>query len=354
MCKMRRKRRLRFWVFWGLLLLMFVTFFMMLYKKDGTNCMLHEDVQNYLRKNGVSNCNIVQCPNYKDLIQEYGVSDGDLQVTVTDEEIKEYVNRVMHSYDKLVDVDNRKKVKNGDFVTVEYSVYYKDKMIGKSRATIKVGAGKFDEQFENVLIGMKKGKTYRRKLVVPDTYEDSDLVGKKEVFKIRVIAIQKYIEQKLTDKFAKKELSADGVKAYYEIARKTVFREKKSEKQNQIANSILDKVISECEFDLDTEQIAQYALRNVMLQEQLANVEDMSLEDYINENYDNKDDFYQDFFSRAEMEIKKNLLIGAMAEQMKLEISQKGLELLSDESDESERYALLRKEVLSKFGIYKN
>ncbi len=337
-----------------LLVLVFVTFFLISCKKDDAdvNCLLHEDIRNYLRKNGVSNCNITQCPNYKYLIQKYGISDGDLQLSVTDEEVQEYVNRIMHSYDKLINLDNRKKVKSGDFVTIEYSVYFKGKVIGKNTVTVKVGSGKFDEQFENVLIGMKKGKTYKRELVVPDTYEDFNLVGKKEKFKIRVIAIQKYVEQTLTDEFAKKELSADSVETYYKIARKNVLMEKKSEKQSEIANDILNKVISECRFDLDTEQIVQYALQSVMLQEQLANVGDMSLEEYINENYDNKDIFYQEFFSRAEIQIKQDLVIGAIAEQTEIELSKKALEELSDEKDESERYALLRKTVLSKFGVY--
>ena len=355
--KTSRQRRLKLVVIFVLLVLTFVTVFFISYKKEDAdvNYLLHEDIQNYLKKNGVSNCNITQCPNYKHLIQKYSVNDSDFQMSVTDDEVQEYVDRIMQSYDKLINLDKRKKVKSGDFVTVEYSVYYKGEVIERRKtATVKVGSGKFDEQFESVLIGMEKGKTYKRELVVPDTYEDSNLVGKKEVFKIRVIAIQKYVEQKLTDEFVKKELSAGSVKAYYRIAREKVLMGKKSEKQSEIANSILNKVISECRFDLDTGQIAQYALQSVVLQEQLANVGDMSLEEYINENYDSKETFYQEFYSKAEMQIKQDLVIGAIAAQAEIKLSKKVLKELSDESNESERYALLRKAVLSKFGVYKD
>lgn len=130
-----------------------------------TGCPLQKDIQCYIEKCGVSDCSITQCSNYKTLIDKYTVPEDKLRVNTTKDEVEEYIERIMSSYDELVDIKGRKIVKKGDFVTVCFSIYYKRKKISsKKYASLKVGSGKYDKQFETVLLGMKKGKKIYKKV----------------------------------------------------------------------------------------------------------------------------------------------------------------------------------------------
>lgn len=322
-------------------------------KASLVNYPLQEDVQLYLNQYGVSECTITKCPSINELISQYAVAEDELEVNVTDSEVEDYIERIMKSYDKLVDVKGRKIVKKNDFVTVSFSVYYKGKLVSpKKNATLKVGAGKYDEQFEAVLLGMEKGKNYKRKMIVPDDYKDKKMAGKKEIFKIKVINIQKYLTYELNDEFARKNLGAKDAKQYYSYARKKVLEEKKSELGNRFISDILQKIAEECKFHINREEVAEFATQAVELQEQLADVSGMSFEEYMEESAGTKDSFYQKCYEEAEKEVRQALVIGAIAAQMKINLSDEEVKSLSDSNNVDGRYALVKKDVMYAFGLY--
>ena len=88
-------------------------------------------------------------------------------------------------------VHERNEVQKGDFVSITFSVYNEknEEMNHVSKQILKVGAGYYDEQLEDVLVGKVVGKTYTEKLIVPPNVLRKELVGKEENFKIVVNSI---------------------------------------------------------------------------------------------------------------------------------------------------------------------
>lgn len=312
------------------------------------------NVRDYLEKNQITNCRIISCPPISDLKKRMSVSSDQLNIDVTESEIKEFVQRVMDSYDKVVELKNRKTVKNGDLVTVDYSVYYGGKKINqRNDDLVKVGSGNYDKHFEKALIGMKKNQFYEKVLVVPDDVDDKNMRNKKEKFKIKVTAINKYIKYNLTDQFVKKNLEGNSVTEYLEYAGKKVESEKLAEKKSQLEQELLLDISSECKFELDQDEVANYALAIVKKYEQLAELNDLSVEEYAKENGKNKEEFYQMCYQEAEDNIKKIIVIGALADQENMQVQN---DISSDDKNGGEEkvekyYLNIKSQVLQEFGL---
>lgn len=322
-------------------------------KKSGNitaNLELQEDVYNYLKKNDLLQCNIIQCPLFKDLIEEFSISQEELDVTVTDLETRNYIKKVLKSYERLVNVKDHKKVKEGDFVTVSFSVYFQGRIISpRKNVTLKVGAGYYDKQFESVLVGMKKGEVYKRTLIVPDNFEDETMIGKKETFRIRVLAIQKYKKYKLNNKFVRKKLGVNNVREYYEIARKSVLERKKNKRINQMTENILDKIINTCQFQLDQEEVVQYALDRMELEEKLADIGGMTMDEYIKKEGKDRKSFFSSCYQSAEKMIKEILVVGILAEQMHIDLSDDDFGEKLDSKDVDLRYSFVKRKTMLNF-----
>lgn len=319
-----------------------------------SDCRIQGNVRDYLEKNRITNCRIITCPSISDLKMKMSISYDQLNINVTESEVEEYVQRVMDSYDEVRELKNRKTVKNGDLVTVDYSVYYDGKKINqRNDDLVKVGSGNYDKRFEKVLIGMKKNQIYERELIVPEDVDDHKMRNQKEKFKIKVTAINKYITYRLTDQFVKQNLEGNSVAEYKEYAKKKVESEKSAVKKSQLEQELLLDISSKCEFDLDQHEVADYALAIVKKYEQLADLKGLSVEEYAKENGKNSEEFYQMCYQEAEDNIKKILLIGALADQENMQVQN---DIRSDngnrEGEKVEKYYFnIKSQVLQEFGL---
>lgn len=318
------------------------------------DCGIQGNVKDYLEKNQITNCRIITCPSISDLKKKMSVSADQLNINVTESEVEEYIQRVMDSYDEIRELKNRKTVKNGDLVTVDYSVYYDGKKINqRNDDLVKVGSGNYDKHFEKALIGMKKNQIYERELMVPEDVDDQKMRNQKEKFKIKVTAINQYITYPLTDQFVKQNLEGNSVAEYKEYAKKKVEAEKSAVKKSQLEQELLLEISSECEFELDQHEVADYALAIVKKYEQLADLKGLSVEEYAKENGKNSEEFYQMCYQEAEDNIKKIILIGALADQENMQVQN---DISSDtENGEGEKiekdYFNIKSQVLQEFGL---
>ncbi len=106
----------------------------------------------------------------------------------------------------------------------------------------------------------------------------------------------------------------------------------------------MSMIVSKCKFSTDEDKISSYAASTVAMDEQLAYMQNLTLNEYIQKNGMTEDEYYNISYKMAEEKVKRILVIGYLAEQWGIDepISEGGL---------PEVYEKIERKVVSRFGI---
>ncbi len=146
--------------------------------------------------------------NYVTLGDYKGVSVDVASQEVTDEAVKEEIDRVLSHYGGYEEVKGRTKAQNGDIANIDYA----GKVDGvafdggtREGYDLTLGSGKFIPGFEDQVVGMEVGETKDITVTFPDPYEaNEDLSGKEAVFTVTLHSLKdssKPVTPELTDEF---------------------------------------------------------------------------------------------------------------------------------------------------------
>lgn len=299
---------------------------------------------------GIKNCVITELGE----IPQYEYTDEEIEVSAS--EIEENIQLILESYEKLKSVD-RNVVKKGDFINLSYTVYCEGKIVNEVKGEeIKVGAGFFNEEIEEDLIGAKTNRTYLINIQVPKDDENKEYAGKKEKIEYQVNKIQYMLQPKLTDKFVQKHYGIGSVEEFYEYEKECIAKEKETELLNQKKEAVMEELIEKSSFDTDKDFLLDYAEVVYHEYEDMATGYGNSIEEFISDFFnENLEEFYERCYNEAENEIKRFLVVGAVANKINVTISEKDIEeyrnLKVDDLDDSNlisyRYDVLEEKVLN-------
>ena len=131
------------------------------------------------------------------------ITDDDVQAQI-DEDLKDKAEPVSDA------------AKEGDLVTVNYTGTKDGQTFDGGTANnydFVIGDGQMFEEFENGVIGMKKGDTKEIKIDFPSDYADETLAGKEVIYKVTVQNVRR--EGELTDEQCKHCLAATNLGMQY-------------------------------------------------------------------------------------------------------------------------------------------
>lgn len=164
--------------------------------------------------------------------------------SVTDEDVQNEIDNALANYPVEVD----RAAKEGDTVNIDYvGKIDGEEFDGGSDqgADLKLGSGKFNDGFEDGLIGARKGETRTLNLTFPEDYTQ-DLAGKAVEFTVTVNAVKEPLSEP-TDQWV-----ADNIEGYDNIADyKAGIRSEQEESneqtaENQVRYAAWTQVIDNC------------------------------------------------------------------------------------------------------------
>ena len=164
--------------------------------------------------------------------------------SVTDEDVQNEIDNALANYPVEVD----QAAKEGDTVNIDYvGKIDGEEFDGGSDqgADLKLGSGKFNDGFEDGLIGARKGETRTLNLTFPEDYTQ-DLAGKAVEFTVTVNAVKEPLSEP-TDQWV-----ADNIEGYDNIADyKAGIRSEQEENneqtaENQVRYAAWTQVIDNC------------------------------------------------------------------------------------------------------------
>ena len=202
-------------------------------------------------------------------LQDYkGLAIEKEEVAVSEDEIDSEIENLRKEMAPLRSVEDR-AAQESDIVIVDFDGFHEGeqmKQVHGENVNVDVGTGRHGQEFENKLIGMKKGEESAVEVDFTADAPNPVLAGKKIEFRIRVNDIKERVLPELDDEFAK-----DVGEEFESLAllrshiREKKLAEKEQSLEGTVSDRIMNKLIEANEFDVPA-RLVQFEINEYIKQ----------------------------------------------------------------------------------------
>lgn len=190
----------------------------------------------------------VSLGQYKGL--EYTLESTD----VTEDEVQSYLDSFQKNFGTPIKVTDRKDVRDGDIVNIDYEGKIDGKAFegGSAKDTdLTIGSGQFIPGFEEGLVGWEVGTTDDLKVTFPKEYKSEELAGKDAVFTVTINYIDSGKREELTDEViaANDSNGNKTIEEYKEYVKNGLKESKEQNAQNQKELDVMKEAIKNAKFE---------------------------------------------------------------------------------------------------------
>jgi trigger factor len=192
------------------------------------------------------------------------------EVTVSDEEVEGRLEEIRQGNALLKPPAEDRGAREGDFVVLDYQTSFGGQPVagGKAEGTyMEVGSGKFNEEFERHLLGLKPGAQARFDVDLPDDFANPLLAGKVVEFQVQVHEVKEKVVAELDDTFA--QALGGNFKTLADLRtalREDIIKVKERERQALMENQAMDQLLARHQFEVPPTLLVQE--QETMLREQ--------------------------------------------------------------------------------------
>ena len=267
----------------------------------------------------------VKLGKYKDL----GIEKE--KVVVTDHQIEHELGHLQEQFVELKTLDDDAKIKEGNVAIIDFEGF-KDGVAFKGgkgeNYSLEIGSHSFIPGFEEALVGLKKGDKKDVKLKFPENYHSEELKGQDVVFKVEIKEVKERVLPEFNKEFFEdlnipEVKSLDDLKGYIK-EQMTVEREKQIEDEHLF--KLLDKIVEGSNFEIPEEMTNDEVNRLTREFSQKLSYQGLNFKDYLKFTNSNEEDFKKTLVPEANKRIGYRLVMDAIIEAEKLEVSDKEVE----------------------------
>lgn len=261
---------------------------------------------------------------------------------ITDEDVDNYIQSVLEANAVSNEITDR-AVEQGDTVNIDYvgKIDGQEFEGGSSKGyPLTIGSGGFIEGFEDSVVGHSAGETYDWSGKFPDDYGNADYAGKDVVFTITVNSITESQVPELDDDFVKTvSEESETVEEYKKEVKKQLEENAQTTYEDQLGSEVWQKVVDNTEVSKYPEDEVE-ELRDETIDQYKDMAEQMGVEyeDYLEQNGMTKEDFEKQVEDMSKEHIKQTLIVEAIADEEKIELSDEEYEKQLEEMAKSYGY----------------
>lgn len=213
-----------------------------------------------------------------------GVKVDKIDVSVSDEEVNEEIDREREKNARTVDITDR-AVKDGDVTVLDFEGFMDGEAFEGGKGEdypLTIGSGAFVPGFEEALIGAEIGRETDVNVTFPEDYQAAELAGKPAVFKCTVKKIQEKQLPALDEDFVE-EVSeeSDTVEEYKEEIRKKLSERKEADAKSAREDAVIDAIIADAEMDIPDAMVETQQRQMVQEFAQRMQAQGISMDQYM-------------------------------------------------------------------------
>ncbi|MCR4420528.1 MAG: trigger factor [Clostridia bacterium] len=248
--------------------------------------------------------------------------------TVGEEDVNRQLENLRDQFAQLVDV-GEDGLAEGDLAVIDYEATVEGKPFtekgGKSRAVI-VGGSLPVPNLSLQMVGMKAGEEREIRVTLPEDYAEKQWAGKEAVFRVRLSEAKRRQLAELDDEFAKdvsefetlEELRAD-------IANRLAEAYSRQAEQ-QVREELAQKAAEAATVEVPASLVERRLGAMVAELEDRLRQQGMNLEEYLRMTNGTMEDVRARFRPEAEAEVKRELVLEAIAQKEGLKVEEAELD----------------------------
>ena len=225
---------------------------------------------------------------------------------VTDEQLLEQLDELREDKAIWTPVDERALA--GDMVTVQLATAEDSGEIGEAREfRIVLGAGQALPAIEEVITETAPGATTERPVKWPDDFPDEEQRGKTKKVRVTVEEVKRKTLPALDDAFAREAGDFESLDVLRSTVREDLVKHAEREADAEVRQKLVDEIIAANPFDVPQSWVARLV--------------DAYLETY-QVPEEERERFRNEFRPMAERQVRRDLVVGAIAKREGLEASE--------------------------------
>jgi len=210
----------------------------------------------------------------------------------------------------------------GDHVEIDFKAKTNGTTLEKGSSEnhpLILGEGKFVPGFEDRLMGMSQGEEASFSVAMPADYHEKNLAGKTVDFDVTIKKVEEEELPELNDEFAKTLGKFSTVAELKENIEGGLRQEKETKECERIRIAIADAIAGST--DITVANILIQSELDKMIEELRQNIDGMGLkfDDYLAHLKKTEVDLRKDWLTDAKRRVKIALILGAIAEERKIE-----------------------------------
>jgi trigger factor len=253
-----------------------------------------------------------------------GIEVSKVDTTVTDEDVEQELKKALEKNARMITIDDR-GVQTGDIVVIDFEGFIDGVAFEGGKASdyeLTIGSGQFIAGFEEQLVGAKTGDDVEVNVTFPEDYGNKDVAGKPAVFKVKVKEIRLKELPAADDEFAKDVSEFDTLAEYKESLRKKLVEAAEHRAKHQTEDNVIGKVVENATVDIPRVMIDKH-IDNLLYDFDLRlRYQGLDLKKYLEMMGMDTDTFRGQFESRAEKEVKSQLVLEKVGIVEKLDASE--------------------------------
>lgn len=189
----------------------------------------------------------ISAKNYK------GIKLEKMAAEVLEEEIARELEALRSAHAQIAPVAEGASVAKGHIAVVDFVGKIEGQPFagGEGKGvSVEIGAGRFLEDFEKGLLGMKKGENKVVDVKFPKEYPSPELAGKTAQFEMLLNDVKEKLLPELTDDFAKDLGSFESLAQVKDKIKEHLGHQKESTAKSDLSQQILDHLIKENPFEV--------------------------------------------------------------------------------------------------------
>jgi trigger factor len=259
-------------------------------------------------------------------LQQYkGLEIEKAEILVDDAEVDEELARMRKEMAPLRSVEDRALAMD-DIGIVDFQGYHNSEPIPQVKGTavsVDVGSGRNGQEFEEKLIGLKKGEESSFEIEFPAESPNPVLSGKKVEFQIRVSDVKERVMADLDDDFAKDVGedfdTLDALKAHIV---KTLKEKKEEAQTGDITDKLMQALVGNHDFEVPA-RLVQYEIDDYINQtEQRLKASGLTLESA----GVNKEEMASHYREVAEKRVRGDFILKKIAEQEDITLAEEDIQ----------------------------
>ncbi len=257
-----------------------------------------------------------------------GVSVKKAEVAVSEEEVTAEIEKERESNARMVTVEDR-AIEDGDTAVIDYEGFTDGEAFegGKGENhSLVIGSHSFIDTFEEQLIGKNTGDQVTVNVTFPEDYHAPELAGKPAMFQVKINEIKAKELPELDDEFAQDVSEFDTLAEYKESVEKKLVERKEAEVKRERENEIIEKIIEDSQMEIP-DAMVETQTENMM--DDFANrlaQQGMPMEQYMQFTGMTKEKLMEQMKPDALKRIQSGLILEAIAEAEKIEVSEEDVE----------------------------